>query len=183
MLKIVTYHQQENVRKDVAFLFLEAFPEDERPPVSRFFANLKRKENKLLAYYQEGVFIGFSYLTFYEDVCFIFFLAISKEYRHQGYGGWILEYLKQEYQDYVLLLGYEEVDPRYPNYQERINRERFYFAHGFKNNHLKTDEYGVIFQTAFIGHHQIDFKTYLEIFKLGFGQGCEKFIKEVTSLQ
>ena len=182
-LQAIKYQQQARLKADISSLYLEAFPENERPPLDYFFKSLERKENRLFAYYEKDVFIGFSFLTIYQDVCYIFFLAVNKMYRHQGYGGQILELIKKEYQDYILLLCYEEVDHHYPNYLERLARERFYQSHGFQNNQLKTDEYGVIFQTAFIGSHQVDFLTYLEIFKLGFGKGNEKYIKEVIPHQ
>ena len=42
---------------------------------------------------------------------------------------------------------------------------------------MKTNEFGVIFETAFIGKHQIDFSTYVEIFVIGFGEFARKHIK------
>ena len=107
---------QKSIKKEIANLFESAFPRDERPSTRALFKSLERKENKLITYYLEDIFIGFTFLTFYQDVCYIFFLAVSKDYRHQGFGGQIIEYIKKQYSHYVLLLGYEEIDPKYPNY-------------------------------------------------------------------
>ena len=76
------------------------------------------------------------------------------------------------------LLCYEEVDPKYDNYEERVIREKFYHSHGFKANGLKTNEYGVVYETAYIGEHKVDFKSYQEIFVLGFGERNRPYIKE-----
>ena len=45
MLKKIVYIDQESIKKDVGNLLVEAFPEDERPPVDIFFKNLKEKRN------------------------------------------------------------------------------------------------------------------------------------------
>lgn len=178
MLNKILYLDQVDIKKEVSSLLESAFPEDERPPTKYFFKSLEKKENKLYAYYLDNTFIGFAFLSFYQDVCYIFFLAVVEEYRHQGFGGQIIEDIKKEYLDLVLLLCYEEVDPKYPNYEERVIRQKFYFSHGFKPNKLKTNEYGVIYETAYIGSHQVDFTSYQEIFVLGFGERNRPYIKE-----
>ena len=178
MLEKKLYINQLDIRKEVSKLLESAFPIDERPPTKYFFKTLEKKENKLFAYYHDNTFIGFSFLSFYKDVCYIFFLAVQESYRHQGFGGQILEDVKKEYSDLVLLLCYEEVDPKYPNYEERVNRAKFYHSHGFQPNKLKTNEYGVIYETAYIGSHQVVFSSYQEIFVLGFGERSRPYIKE-----
>ena len=165
-------------KKEVASLLESAFPIEERPPTKYFFKSLKKKENKLFTYYLDNTFIGFAFLSFYQDVCYIFFLAVKEEKRHQGFGGEILEDIKKTYANYVLLLCFEEVDPKYDNYQERVMRRDFYYAHGFQPNKLKTNEYGVIYETAYIGSHPVDFASYQAIFILGFGKRNKAYIKE-----
>ena len=178
MLNKIEYIDQLDIKKEVSILLENAFPIDERPPTRYFFKSLEKKENKLFAYYFNNTFIGFSFLSLYQDVCYIFFLAVSETYRHQGFGGQIIEDIKKEYSDLVLLLCFEEVDPKYSNYEERVNRRNFYYSHGFKPNKLKTNEYGVIYETAYIGSHQVDFSSYQEIFVLGFGERNRPYIKE-----
>lgn len=178
MLKKKLYTGQKDIKENVATLLVDAFPEDERPPVPYFFQSLERKGNNLFAYYFNDEFIGFIYVTLYEDVCYLFFLAVSENKRHQGFGGQIIEDIKKTYSDYVILLCFEEIDQKYPNYEERIKRKQFYYSHGFKDNKLKTNEFGVIFETAFIGKHLVSFATYVEIFALGFGEFARKHIKQ-----
>ena len=171
------YFGEEDIEKEIGTLLVEAFPEEERPSVHYFFKSLERKGNNLFAYYLNNTFIGFAYVSLYQDVCYLFFLAVKEDKRHQGYGGEILEDIKKTYKDYVILLCFEEIDPKYPNYQERIIRKDFYYSHGFKDNKMKTNEYGVIYETAYIGNHTVDFPTYVEIFVLGFGEYSRKYIK------
>lgn len=174
MLEKIKYVSQINIRNDVSKLLTSAFPANERPPVAIFFDNFKNENNVLLAFYQDDIFIGFTALTFYKDICYIFFLAVSPNCQNQGYGTEIIEILKKDYRDNVLLLAYEEVNQKYPDYLNRKRREDFYIKRGFKNNELKTNEWGVVFQTAYIGKRKVSFLEYLEIFKMGFGVQAEK---------
>ena len=179
MLTQVLFQNQKELKQEISEVLVEAFPPEERPPVAYFFKSLKRKENELFAYYDKETFVGFAFLSRYLDVCYIFFLAVKKEYRHQGFGGQILEMIKDSNKDSVLLICYEEVNPQYPNYLERADRERFYLSHGFKDNKLKTNEYDVIYQTAYIGKRHVTFNEYKKIFVIGFGKEREKYLKEV----
>ena len=180
MLEKVLFNEESNIREDVTNLLVLAFPEDERPPVDIFFKNLEinKEHTRLIAYYDNNAFIGFTSLVLYKDICYLFFLAVSPTYRHQGYGSQILETIKKDYSDYTLLLAYEEVNPKYSNYLERVNREKFYLNHGFISNDLVTDEWGVHFQTVYIGKRKVTFEEYQEIFRICFGVNPEKYLKK-----
>lgn len=178
MLRKIAFSNQKDIKEEVIKLYESAFPIEERPPTKRFFSILKKKYNQLFVYYDDDEFIGFTFLTFYQDVCYLFFLAVKEEKRHHGYGGQILEIIKSEYRDFVILICYEEVNPQYPNYEERVAREKFYLSHGFKNNKMKTDEFGVVYQSAYIGCHTVSFETYVTVFEIGFGKFARRFLKE-----
>ena len=47
------------------------------------------------------------------------------------------------------------------------------------DNGVKTNEFGVIFETGYIGNHQVPFTDYVEIFVKGFSEYARKYIKEV----
>ena len=183
MLRKEVYSGSEKAKKEISELFLEAFPEDERPPLFVFLKSLEKKEITMLLFYERETFIGFAYLAMHEDICCIYFLAVSSQYRHQGYGGQILEIIKEDYKDYVLMLCYEEVNPKYPNYEERVLRKSFYRSHGFIDNKIKTNEYGIIYETAYIGSHLVSFDKYLELFKLVFGPGQKKNVTDATNIE
>ena len=183
MLEKVLFNEESNIREDVANLLVTAFPSDERPPVDIFFKNLiiNKEHTRLIAYYDNNTFIGFTSLVFYKEICYLFFLAVSPTLRHKGYGSQILEMIKKDYQDYIILLAFEEVDPKYDNYEERKNRKTFYLNHGFKDNGFKSNEWGVIFETAYIGNRKVSFLEYKEIFKIGFNVNPDKYLKEVLN--
>ena len=170
------FRDYPQIKKDIRPLFLSAFPEDERPPADIYFKNFKKDINQLFGFYDGDTFIGFASVTFYKDICYLFFLAVKEEQRDKGYGSKIISILKERFKDYVLLICYEEVDEKYPDYENRLRREKFYIRNGFIKNPLKTNEFGVIFQSAYIGSHTVSFEEYKEIFASGFGDYAVKFL-------
>ena len=82
------------------------------------------------------------------------------------------------FKEYTLLLCYEEVDEKYEDYENRLKRSLFYQRNGFVINPLKTNEFGVVFQTVRFGPKVVTFKDYQNIFLLGFGEFALKHLKE-----
>lgn len=173
--------EHPEIKEHISSLYLSAFPEDERPPLSYFYQMVDNfEENKVVAYFDKGEFIGFSYLVFYKDIMYLAFFAVSESKRNQGYGTKILNDIKNEYSRYVFLLCYEEVDEKYPDYENRLRRHNFYLRNGFINNHLKTREGDVIYQSAYIGNHPVSFEDYKMIFDHTYGVGAgDKYLKSV----
>ena len=176
-MESINYKNNRKIKKDIKELYLSAFPKEERPPAWIFFKNALRDNQNLYGYYENGEFIGFSQLTLYKDICYLFFLAVSQNKRHQGYGSKILNLIKEENKDKVILLCYEEVDDKYIDNELRIKRKHFYTKNGFRYNELKTNEFGVIFETCYYGSHFVNYEDYVEIFVQGFGEFARKYIK------
>ena len=178
-MEVFEYKKHLYIRKDIEPLYLSAFPINERPPADYYFSSFNNRKNILYGFYEKETFVGFVSISLYKDICYIFFLAVSASIRNKGYGSKILSILKEMYKDYVLLLCYEEVDEKYNDYENRKRREEFYMKNGFKKNPLKTNEFGVIFQTAYIGNHIVAFEEYKKIFASGFGEKAVKFLDSV----
>ena len=180
-MEVINYLNNLEIRKDIEPLFISAFPSDERPPSDIYFANFKNEGPAYLyGFYDKGSFVGFASVILYKDICYIFFLAVSPDQRNKGYGSHILSLVKEMYKERVILLCYEEVDNNYKDYEMRLKRANFYKRNGFVDNPLKTNEFGVIFQTAYYGSHTVSFKDYQAIFKTGFGPFTLKHLKQVN---
>ena len=123
---VLNYKDNRNIKKDVKALFLSAFPKDERPPAYYFFSSALKETNNIYAFYEKEAFIGFIQLTTFKDICYVFFLAVKKELRCQGWGSKILSWIKEFQKDKVILLCYEEVDEKYKDNEARIKRRDFY---------------------------------------------------------
>ena len=180
MVKLLLREHPE-IKNDISNLYLSAFPENERPPLEWFLEMVNRyEENKVIGYYEDGSFIGFTYLVFYKDIVYIAFLAVTKSQRNKGYGTCILNDIKDSYPNHIKLLCFEEVDTKYHDYENRLRRQHFYLRNGYVNNHMKTREGEVIYQSAFIGERQVEFVDYKEIFDHTYGPGSsERYLKEV----
>ena len=176
-MKILNYKDNSEIKKDVKPLYLKAFPKDERPPAVFFFRNNAKPENNIFAYYDENEFIGFTQLTFYKDIVCVFFLAVSESKRNQGYGTKILTNIKETYPNKVIMLCYEEVDEKYADYDNRLKRRNFYRKNDFQDNEMKSNEFGVVFESGYFGSHKVSFEDYVEIFVLGFGGFVRDYIK------
>lgn len=179
-MKQINFLDNPKIRKDIEPLFVHAFPKEERPTPQYFFSCFDKENNQLYAFYDADKFVGFTSLIIFKDVCYIFFLAVSPSLRNQGYGSKILSMIKEMYQSYTILLCYEEIDEKYSDIENRKKREKFYLDNGFKDNGYKTDEFGVIFQTAYFGKRTVSFEEYQEIFKIGFGDFAVPYVKKVT---
>ena len=178
-MKIVNYKENPQIRKDVQKLYVSAFPREERPPVNMFFNTVKLPNDDLFGFYENETFIGFANVILYKDICYLFFFAITQENRSKGYGTKILQILKEMYKDKVLTLCYEEIDGKYKDIELRKRRKNFYYRNGFKDNEMKTCEYGVNYETCYIGSHKVNFEDYLGLYKSVFGKRVNKIIKEI----
>lgn len=180
MIKTVRYKSNREIKGEIRDLLISAFPENERPPEDMFFANVdKNIENELYGYYENNQFIGFSFLTLYKDICYIFFLAVKKEVRNKGYGTEIIKIIKEQNKDKVILLCHEEVDDKYLDNNLRIKRRDFYIKNGFVYNGYKTREFDVIFETRYFGNHPVPFEDYQAIYVLGFSKFAKKYLEKV----
>ena len=177
-MEIINYLDKQEIRKEIEPLFLSAFPEDERPPADYYFKSFLNTDNQLLGFYDNNKFIGFISTVNYDDICYIFFLAVIEKERNKGYGSKMLSEMKNMFQDKVILLCYEEVDKKYQDYEKRLKRADFYKKNGFVDNELTTNEFGVIFQTVYYGKHKVSFTDYQNIFSKGFGEWSLKHLKK-----
>lgn len=177
-MKFVNYKDCPKIRNKIEPLYISAFPPEERPPEEMFFSNAEKKDNELFAVYEGEEFIGFTDLLFYKDLCYLFFLAVSPEFRNKGYGSQIVQEVLKKYPDKTFILCYDEVDDKYSDNELRIRRRDFYYRNGFKDNNLKTCEYGVRYDTVYHGSHQVSFENYLGIFLHCYGFGVEKIVKK-----
>ena len=176
-MKSLNYKDNPQIKSDIRKLFLSAFPKDERPPAWVFFKNALKDTQNLYGYYENNEFIGFAQLTTYQDICYLFFVAVSPEKRNQGYGSKIIDDVKRNNNDKVILLCYEEVDKKYKDHEQRVKRREFYRKNGFLDNSVKTNEFGVVFETGYCGSHKVTYEEYVEIFVQGFGEFARKYIK------
>lgn len=109
-------------------LFLSSFEENDRPPLP----DLLSWDDDFYAIYEEGVFVALADVVPYEDLAYVFFLAVEEKQRGRGIGSKILEDLRLAYPNHRFFLAADECDPSYKDYEVRRKRFAFYHRNGFE---------------------------------------------------
>lgn len=131
-------------RKEIKELYIEAFPKEERYPFYIIKKCAKNPNVEFYGIYDKEKFVGLSYLLRYEDTIFLFYLAVNKNFRGNGYGAKILSDLLQMYSDKKVILCVERPDK---NIQDLKNRRKdFYLRNGFYTTNKFTEDIGVEYE-------------------------------------
>ena len=109
----------------------EAFPEEERIPLSEFLRYEEQEDANFFAFYHEKEFVGFAFAISNAQAFYVSFFAIMPHLRSHGYGGEIIEKLVNFYQR-TMLLEIERLDEPCDNLEQRQARWDFYHS---KPNH------------------------------------------------
>lgn len=147
-LRFVPLDEQGKDISKSRYLFETAFLAEERPP---FSAVLAMDHRLFFGVYEGERFIGFTYLIEFEDILYVFFLAVSKRYRNKGYGTGILNEIKARYPSHRLFLLADEVGEHYPDNEIRKRRIAFYARNGFVDSGTIITEYGVRYHLLTFG--------------------------------
>lgn len=158
-------------RKKVIKLYNEAFPKDERIPIWLLELLARKNKAKFYGIYDNENFIGLIYNIYYRDIVFIFYLAICKESRGQGYGSKVLEFIKQKYKKHRIILSIEQVDKNSTNYKQRVKRKEFYMRNGFKDANYTIKERNIIYDMLYYNESdkKVGLKEFQEMMKYYFG--------------
>ncbi len=152
----------------VEALAKEAFPTEEYLAPSILIEMSEDGEVDFWALYDNDTFVGFTVISLYEDMCYLFFLAISPEHRSHGYGGKTLRLLDELYPDKQQVVDFEMIDESAPNNAQRIIRKTFYMRNGYKETGKFISYLGVDYEIL-CNRDDFDFdmfKRMMKIFKI-----------------
>jgi len=90
----------------------------------------KREGIDFIAYYDEEKFIGLAYLITFENLTYLWYLAVVQDLRSQGYGAQVLSHIKENYPDNCIVLNLEAENPAASNNEQRKIRKAFYLRNG-----------------------------------------------------
>lgn len=107
------------------------FPECERGPFPNIVKAASMSGCLFNAYYDEGTLIGFSFAIETDPAVYLLYLGVSNKVQSRGYGGKILETIKDCYPAKPIILAIEAIDPAAANIEQRIKRLEFYKRHDF----------------------------------------------------
>lgn len=126
----------------------EAFPDEERIPSEKIIDFCSKRQCDFWAIYDDENFSGFTVILPDEElkVAYIWFLAISSEYRSKGLGTKTLQELNNKYNDYQLVLDMEIVDEKAINIEQRKKRLAFYKKNGYIQTNFGMSYFGVDYE-------------------------------------
>ena len=134
-------------KREIIKLYREAFPRIERAPLRILFRKSGNENQWFFAVVEEGKFTGLLYGIRMDNLVYLFYLAVIKEKRKNGYGGKILKAVEKAFPECTITLAIEDTeDKKAKNYEQRINRLHFYEGNGYKKTGVKINEAGVWFE-------------------------------------
>ncbi|MCQ2506948.1 MAG: GNAT family N-acetyltransferase [Lachnospiraceae bacterium] len=141
--------------KKIHKLYVEAFPKEERCPFFFLKHRAVKGKGELLSVYSKEAdketFIAMVSILSNDEIAYLFFFAIQKEYRGKEYGSQILKMLPELYEGKKLFLAREQLDDNAENNAQRIRRHNFYLRNGFEDWPLLLQEASVIYDAMGIG--------------------------------
>ena len=150
-LDFIDYKAAASDKKKVKRLYLEAFPKEERVSFMLLAAREKKGNGDLLALKDGDLFVGMVSVLRYEDLAYIFYLAVDEGLRGRGYGSRVLSSLKERYSGCRIFLAREQLDEKADNYEQRVSRHSFYQKNGLVDFPCKITEQKVIYDVMGIG--------------------------------
>ena len=148
-------------------LYLDAFPGFERLPFWVLLYKAKKSDSKLSAIYNGDQFVGLTNVAYYQDIVYLFYLAIDPTLRSHGYGSKILHLLKENYPEKRIFLNIEKIDEMSDNFAQRVKRKKFYQQNGFQNADFEVETDAVTYEILYTGgpvarqDYDLLFKSYL----------------------
>ncbi len=118
------YASYPKYKRKIKEIYLNSFPKDERFPYSILKYTVKEKNVVLNSIVDKGVIIGMQYIVKCDDLYYLMYFAIDKEFRNQNYGSRVLSDLKGKYKN--IFLSIEKKDDGLA-----IRRKKFYLRNGF----------------------------------------------------
>lgn len=131
----------------------EAFPPEEYLAPSELVKMARSNNFDFLALLEKDNFVGFMVVMLYEDMAYLFFLAIAAENRSNGYGSRAIQILKEVYPEKIHVVDFEMMDDTAPNKEQRERRRNFYLRNGYRETGLFLSYLGVDYEVFCMGNH------------------------------
>lgn len=143
--------QESRFWERVNILAKEAFPPEEYLAPSELVKMAHSDNFDFIALLDEDTFVGFMVVLLYENMAYLFFLAIDADSRGKGYGSRAIETLTAEYPDKIHTVDFEMPDDAAPNREQRKKRRSFYLRNGYRETGLFLSYLGVDYEVFCMG--------------------------------
>ena len=125
-------------------IYTEAFPPEERRHTLPQMLESSFPKYDVSAYYCDGNIIGLSVRNVLKAFTYLFFFAVSRTERSNGYGGKIFDKIVEDCGGRPLVFAIEDPTEECDNKEQRVRREAFYLKHncvytGYKVRYMGND--------------------------------------------
>ena len=159
-------------------LYREAFPREERKPFSVIRRLEREGRSDILAFFDNGKFIGLAITVRRDERVLIDYLAVHRKMRGKGFGSSILRELINKYTPNSIFLEIERITDDAPNREERVRRKKFYENLGFSSMNVFIELFGV--EMELLGYNTaITYDEYLSFYVENIGEFARDHIKEI----
>lgn len=118
-------------RGDVKRIYNDAFPKGDRIPFWMLQTVAKRRATEMFVFRDGDACVGMDYAVSIDGITFVLFLAVDKRVRSRGYGSRILDQIKADHPDDIIVSfepSVEGADGCGPG----SRRKAFYLRNGFR---------------------------------------------------
>lgn len=183
MMELVKATTPEQL-KPVYALYIEAFPEIERKPISLIEEKVAEGTSEVFAIMDGDEFVGFAIYVIGEKLVLLDFFAILPEKRCEGYGSKVFPLLMTHYPEKHFLLEIEDpnavgLEPE--ELDARKRRRAFYLRQNMVEMPFLIDLFGVEMEVLTDGH-RLDFPEYHGLIRGIYGPIIDEKIRFIRNL-
>ncbi len=158
----------------------EAFPPEEYLAPDKLIEMSETGLVEFFALYDQRVFAGFMTVSLFENLCYLFFLAVRSDLRSQGYGAKALQLLDQRYSGKQQVVDFEKIDVLASNNAQRITRKGFYLRNGYKETGKVISYLGVDYEIL-CKSDTFDFEAFQRMMQTFPIEGFDPVYSEITT--
>ncbi len=151
MLELRGMSPSDPLLSDADALYMSAFPEIERIPLDSIHKGMTLSDVDYTAILDDGRFVGLAYTMTTGSLIYLIYFAIDPGCRSKGYGGRVIEMLKERAPENRVFLNIEPVIEGSDNYEQRLSRRSFYERHGLREYKIITAPDGNDFMAMISG--------------------------------
>jgi len=160
--------KDEKAFSQIKQLYQTAFPRQEQASLPFLINQTKKNTVRFDAFYDGDVFVGMTYTISFGDMTYLWYLAVSSEFRSKGYGSQMMHQLREIYPNNRIVLNLDVQDEFASDSEIRKKRKEFYIRNGYT-----TAEYSCTFNKNHLdvmsNGGNITANEFLSIFKPYFG--------------
>lgn len=162
---------------EIALLQKESFPPEENYSMEQLLELAESDHIEYQSFWENDILCGILFYNVGFSMIYLFYLAVNPVLRSKGYGSEILQWLKRNYPNKVIVANIEPVEILANNAEQRRRRLTFYEKNGFQWLPYRVSDDSGLYDIISTDN-TFEEKEYMElIMELGFAVYNPKLLK------